>query len=207
MMLTHAQIWAAIDALAARQGVSISSLAKRAGLDPTTFNRSKRVNAEGQARWPSTESIAKVLAATGVGVDEFLGFVSVQAKPAVPMPFRPLSGAMADAFDTEGRPAAGGWEEIAFPDSASGSLFALEIRGRTLLPVYDDGDIIIVSHDAPTRRGDRVFVLGATGAAMIAVLGHQTATHVQLFAMSGEPLPARPIEDIRAIHRILWASQ
>ena len=68
-MLTHAQIWAAIDRLAARAGLSASGLAKRAGLDPTTFNKSKRVTREGRERWPSTESVAKSLAATGVSID------------------------------------------------------------------------------------------------------------------------------------------
>ncbi len=64
-MLSHDQIWGAIDALAERYRMSPSGLAKRAGLDPTTFNRSKRVGADGRERWPSTESLAKVLAATG----------------------------------------------------------------------------------------------------------------------------------------------
>ena len=45
-MLTHAQIWTALDRLAARSGLSASGLAKRSGLDPTTFNRSKRITAE-----------------------------------------------------------------------------------------------------------------------------------------------------------------
>ncbi|MFN3483446.1 MAG: S24 family peptidase [Rhabdaerophilum calidifontis] len=206
-MLTHAQIWAAIDALAQRQGLSISSLAKRAGLDPTTFNRSKRINAEGQARWPSTESIAKVLAATGVGVDEFLGIVTGQPRPGARLPFRPLEAGLSEAFDEGGRPRSRGWDEINFPGRDTTGLFAIEVRGKALAPVYADGDILIVSHEAPTRRGDRVFVLPHAGMPMIAVLGHQTATHVQFFSVTGESLPARPAGQIRAICRILWASQ
>ena len=57
-MLTHDQIWNAIDRLAARAGLSPSALAKRAGLDPTTFNKSKRITPDGRERWPSTESVA-----------------------------------------------------------------------------------------------------------------------------------------------------
>ena len=71
-MLTHAQVWSAIDRLAARAGLSASGLAKRAGLDPTTFNKSKRITPQGRARWPSTESIAKALAATGTPFDVFV---------------------------------------------------------------------------------------------------------------------------------------
>jgi hypothetical protein len=36
--LTHARVWSAIDALAHRYGLSASGLAKRAALDPTSFN-------------------------------------------------------------------------------------------------------------------------------------------------------------------------
>src|SRR4029079_16394030 len=71
-MLTHPQIWRAIDALAARHGMSPSGLAKLAGLDPTTFNKSKRGTTNGKLRWPSTESLAKVLAATGSSLEDFV---------------------------------------------------------------------------------------------------------------------------------------
>ena len=60
-MLTHGQIWTALDRLAERSGLSPSALAKRAGLDPTTFNKSKRITSDGRERWPSTESLAKAL--------------------------------------------------------------------------------------------------------------------------------------------------
>ena len=66
-MMRHDDIWRAIDALAAEHGLSASGLARKAGLDPTAFNPSKRIGADGRARWPSTESVAKVLAATGWG--------------------------------------------------------------------------------------------------------------------------------------------
>src|SRR5437868_14737352 len=74
--LTHAQIWSAIDALAARYDMSASGLAKLAGLDPTTFNKSKRGGANGKLRWPSTESVAKVLAATGATFEEFVALTA-----------------------------------------------------------------------------------------------------------------------------------
>ena len=63
-MLSHDSIWKAIDALAAREDLSPSGLARLAGLDPTTFNPSKRFLADGRPRWPSTQSIAKILMAT-----------------------------------------------------------------------------------------------------------------------------------------------
>lgn len=51
-LLTHEQVWTALDRLAARAGLSASGLARRAGLDPTTFNKSKRVTPDGRERWP-----------------------------------------------------------------------------------------------------------------------------------------------------------
>ena len=74
-MLTHPQVWHAIDELAQRYGMTASGLAKKAGLDPTTFNKSKRKSADGRLRWPSTESIAKILEATGASVDLFMSLL------------------------------------------------------------------------------------------------------------------------------------
>jgi phage repressor protein C with HTH and peptisase S24 domain len=67
-MLKHSDIWHAVDRLAARYSMSPSGLARRAGLDPTTFNKSKRITREGKQRWPNTESIAKILEATGASI-------------------------------------------------------------------------------------------------------------------------------------------
>ena len=107
-MLTHSQIWRAIDALAARHGMSPSGLARLAGLDPTTFNKSKRGTANGKLRWPSTESLAKVLSATGAGLDEFLALVA--EKSTIRARMVPLIG-MAQAggkgyFDEQHHPGA-----------------------------------------------------------------------------------------------------
>ena len=79
-MVTHLQIWRALDALALRHGTSPSGLAKLAGLDPTTFNKSKRGTANGKLRWPSTESLAKVLAATGASLEDIVALASDDAR-------------------------------------------------------------------------------------------------------------------------------
>ena len=91
-MLTHSQVWNAIDALASRYAMTASGLAKKAGLDATTFNKSKRSTPEGRLRWPSTESISKVLEATGATLDEFINLVSVKAKEERANPRVPLIG-------------------------------------------------------------------------------------------------------------------
>ncbi len=115
-MLTHPQIWRAIDALAVRHGLSPSGLARHAGLDPTTFNKSKRDAANGKLRWPSTESLAKVLAATGASLDEFTALVGegcavrTRMVPQIGM----VQAGNAGFFDDSGFPAGPRWEDIAF---------------------------------------------------------------------------------------------
>ncbi len=74
-MLTHERIWLAIDRLAKAFGYSPSGLAKQAGLDPTSFNKSKRLSPDGKPRWPSTESIAKILAVTDSTMREFISLI------------------------------------------------------------------------------------------------------------------------------------
>jgi len=209
-MLTHTQIWRAIDALAARHGMSASRLAKLAGLDPTTFNKSKRGAANGKLRWPSTESLAKVLSATGSGLKEFVALVA--DKGVVRARMVPLIG-MAQAgtsgfFDDAGFPAGSGWEDIAFPEIADSHCYALEIAGDSMLPVYRDGDRILVSPQGSLRRGDRVVVKTHAGEVMAKQLGRMTAQRVELKSFN----PAFDdrnftLNEIAFVHRIIWASQ
>ena len=70
--MTHQDIWQAIDKFAVRQNMSCSGLAKLSGLDATTFNKSKRWSKYGQPRWPSTNSIAKILNSTGKTMEDFV---------------------------------------------------------------------------------------------------------------------------------------
>ncbi len=209
-MLTHTQIWRAIDALAARHGMSASGLAKLAGLDPTTFNKSKRGAANGKLRWPSTESLAKVLSATGSGLEDFVALVA--DKGVVRARMVPLIG-MAQAgtsgfFDDAGFPAGSGWEDIAFPEIADAHCYALEITGDSMLPVYRDGDRILVSPQGSLRRGDRVVVKTHAGEVMAKQLGRMTAQRIELKSFN----PAFDdrnfaLGEIAFAHRIIWASQ
>jgi phage repressor protein C with HTH and peptisase S24 domain len=209
-MLTHAQIWSAIDGLAKRSGLSPSGLAKRAGLDPTTFNKSKRITADGRARWPSTESVAKSLAATGASIDQFVALITEAGQPmaeAVPL----LGFAEAGAggyFDDGGFPAGTGWDEIAFPAVDDTHAYALEVSGQSMEPTYRDGDVILVSPAAPIRRGDRVVVKTRDGEVMAKELKRSTAKSIELKSLNAQH-PDRTIatEDVLWVARILWASQ
>ncbi len=82
-MFSHADIWSAIDLLAKNAQLTPSGLARRAGLDPTTFNKSKRYAADGRPRWPSTESLAKILEVTATDMVTFARLVEGRKQSAV----------------------------------------------------------------------------------------------------------------------------
>jgi len=211
-MLTHRQIWSAIDALAAKNRLSASGLAKLAGLDPTTFNKSKRGAPTGKLRWPSTESISKVLAATGASLEDFVALVSRDSGARARVRLVPLVG-MAQAgsrgyFDDAGFPAGAGWDEIPFPELADEHAYALEITGESMLPVYRDGDRIIVSPAANVRRGDRVVVKTNAGEVMAKLLTRLTAQRLELKSLNpAYEDRAFALSDIAFVHRIIWTSQ
>ncbi len=209
-MLTHAQVWSAIDRLATRAGQSASGLAKRAGLDPTTFNKSKRFTAEGRARWPSTESIAKALAATSTPIDVFVELITAgdgQATQAVPLLGFAEAG-RGGYFDDGGFPVGEGWDEIAFPAVSDEHAYALEVSGQSMEPAYRDGDVILISPAAPIRRGDRVVVRTKAGEVMAKELKRRTAKTIELRSLNPEHDDRTLLAaDVLWIARILWASQ
>jgi phage repressor protein C with HTH and peptisase S24 domain len=207
--LTHNQIWTALDRLAARAKLSPSGLAKRSGLDPTTFNKSKRITPDGRARWPSTESVAKALSATSVSVESFVSLIGESNGAAQAIPLISFAEAGASGyFDDGGFPVGKGWDEIAFPGVTDERAYALEISGDSMLPAYRDGDVIIVSPAAPVRRGDRVVVKTGSGEIMVKELKRQTAKQVELKSLNADhPERTLTLEDVVWIARVVWASQ
>jgi phage repressor protein C with HTH and peptisase S24 domain len=209
-VLTHAQIWSALDRLAERAGLSASALAKRAGLDPTTFNRSKRITPDGRPRWPSTESVSKALAATGTSFDVFVNLIADKkgaATQAVPLIGFAEAGA-GGFFDDGGFPVGKGWDEIAFPAVSDEHAYALEISGDSMMPAYRDGDVIVVSPAAPIRRGDRVVVKTKKGEVMVKELKRRTSKSIELQSINAEhPDRTLAVSDVVWVARIVWASQ
>lgn len=233
MMLTHGQIWRAVDRLAERHGLSTSGLARRSGLDPTTFNRSKRVTVDGRARWPSTESIAKALDATGSSVEDFFALLEDEAgghrggfaedgspledapgghghsSQGQPIPLIGFAQAgKGGFFDDAGFPVKAGWDEIDFPEVEDANAYALEIAGDSMQPVYREGDRVVVSPSASVRRGDRVVVKTRDGEVMAKELARKTARFVELRSLNPEHEDRQiPLDQIEWMARIVWASQ
>src|SRR5467141_3975408 len=143
-MLTHGQIWTALDRLAERSGLSPSGLAKSAGLDPTTFNKSKRITSDGRERWPSTESVAKALAATSSSIDTFVQLIGDTARAVQSVPLLGFAQAGSSGhFDDNGFPAGKGWDEVALPSSSDEHDYALEISGDQVVVKTRGGEVMI----------------------------------------------------------------
>lgn len=211
-LFTHPQVWAGIDELAKQKGWSASRLAREAGLDPTTFNRSKRHTNQAKPRWPSTESLAKILDATGTSLEVFVGLMFDEVREDQGLPSERLkSAAFSDAgrtnlFDESGFPAGEDWDEIDFPGITDKHVFALEVQGDSLLPSYSDGDVLIVSPSASIRRRDRVILSAGTNELLAGTLVRRTAQRIEL-----EPFDehrdkrAFALKDVRWLNRIIWA--
>src|SRR6202790_4185431 len=208
-MLTHGQIWTALDRLAERAGISASGLAKKSGLDPTTFNKSKRITPDGRERWPSTESVAKALAATNSSIDTFVQLIGDSARTVRSVPLLGFAQAAAGGyFDDGGFPSGKGWDEMALPSVDDEHAYALEISGDQMKPAYRDGDVLVVSPGTPVRRGDRVVVKTRGGEVMVGELKRRTAKALELQALDPSQADRTlAAADIAWLARIVWTSQ
>jgi len=212
--MKHDDIWRALDTLAAEYGLSASGLAKRSGLDATTFNPSKRRMPDGRARWPSTESLAKVLDATGASLEMFTSLVTgsrtvTSARPPRRIPLLGLAQAGGDGFfDDAGFPVGGSWDEVSLPEIGDPHAYALEIAGDSMEPVFRDGDMVVISPAAPIRRGDRVVARTIGGEVMAKQLARRSAKRIELKSLNPEHRDRSfDLTEVAWVHRIIWASQ
>jgi len=208
-MFTHNTIWEALDKLARAYSTTPSGLAKQAGLDPTTFNKSKRQTAQGKNRWPSTESLAKVLSVLDMNFEDFAQFTSKTPHRGPAIPVIGLAQAGSEGFfDDAGFPVGAGWDEVHVPGVKDENIYALEINGDSISPVLRHGDRVLVAPNTNVRRGDRVVVKTKTGEVMAKELGRMTTRIVELSSLNPE-YEDRVLDkdDVLWIARIIWASQ
>jgi len=209
--LSHAKLWKALDALARREGTSPSGLARRAGLDATSFNPSKRFGPgePPRPRWPSTESLTRVLEATGISLGAFAALADDAPAEDRAIPLLGLAKAGADDFfDDAGLPLAEGWDQTSLPRHKD-SLFSLTIDGDSMAPLFRPGDRVIVDLEASdVRRGDRVAVRTAQGETLAKEIAAMNAREVTLASINpAYPPRTLPRRDILWMTRILWVSQ
>jgi phage repressor protein C with HTH and peptisase S24 domain len=211
MPLSHAQIWKAIDGLARQEGLSPSALARRAGLDATSFNPSKRFGPgePPRPRWPSTESLTRVLQATGVSLGDFAELARDAPERPAAIPMLGLARAGEDGFfDEAGLPTGDGWEQTDLPRPRD-ALFSLRIDGDSMIPLYRAGDRVVVDREATrVRKGDRVVVRTRDGETLAKEVAALTARSVTLASINPAYAPRTlPRVDIDWMARILWVSQ
>ena len=211
MPLSHSQLWKAIDSLARHEGLSVSALARRAGLDATSFNPSKRFGPgePPRPRWPSTESLTRILAATGLSLGEFAALARDGVERPAAVPLLGMAQAGQDGyFDDAGLPVGDGWEQTDLPRPKD-SLLSLRIVGDSMDPLYREGDRIIVDREATeVRKGDRGVVRTTGGETLAKEIGALTAQVVTLASVNpayGARTLAR--NEIVWMGRILWVSQ
>ena len=207
--MQHQAIWRAIDALAESHDLTPSGLARVAGLDPTTFNRSKRTGPDGKPRWPSTESLSRALGAVGAGFDEFAALMAGRpgaAGRAIPM--IGLAKAGQDGFFDEAGFPQDVEETVRFPGLGDERVYALEITGDSMEPLYREGDIVIVQPGAPLRRGDRVVARTRTGEVLAKTIGRRSDQTIELLSLNPVyPPRSLAVDELHWIARIVWASQ
>ena len=208
-MFSHRDIWTALDRLAEKLSTSPSGLARQAGLDPTTFNKSKRKSAGGKDRWPSTESLAKVLDTVGMSFEDFARSADRSGPNGPAIPLIGLAQAGDEGFfDDAGFPLGGGWEDVRVPGLQDRNVYALQIAGDSMSPVLRNGDKVLVAPNESVRRGDRVVVKTIDGEVMAKELFRQTAHKIELVSLNPE-FDDRILskKDVQWMARIVWVSQ
>jgi phage repressor protein C with HTH and peptisase S24 domain len=217
-LFSHERIWAALDSLAEENKLSPSGLARQSGLDPTSFNKSKRVINANRLRWPSTESISKALQSTDTSLAEFLnhvegrdlgghGFRSLPKSDKIPLLGLAQAG-VGGYFDDSGFPQGQGWEQIDFPRGEHDAIYALEVSGDSMLPLFRQGDILIVAPNPAVRVGDRVVVKTLEGEVMAKILQRKTAENIELLSLNQEhDNRSFSVDELEWVARIVWASQ
>jgi phage repressor protein C with HTH and peptisase S24 domain len=208
-MFSHHDIWNALDRLARHRSTSPSGLARQAGLDPTTFNKSKRQSSSGKARWPSTESLSKVLATVGMSFEDFARFADQAGAHGPSIPVIGLAQAGNQGFfDDAGFPVGAGWEDVRVPGLRDENVYCLQIAGDSMSPVLRAGDKVLVAPNEAVRKGDRVVVKTNEGEVMAKELRMMSQTHIELISLNREYEDRRLARtDIQWIARIVWVSQ
>ena len=208
-MFTHAQIWRGIDLLAAHAQTSPSGLARRAGLDATTFNPSKRVSADGsKPRWPSTESLTKALSAANLDFESFAALVLERDGRAVLPRLEMQDRAGAACFSSGGLPRGDNWHLNPFPGLMLSDAYSLTLGNQDLAPVYRSGDTLVVSPQSDIQPGDRVVLERNNGRISACTFLGRNAQELRLAPLDGKPDERIvTLQDIRWMSRIMWVSQ
>lgn len=213
---SHEDVWRALDRLASEIGLSPSGLAKKAGLDPTAFNPSKRNSSSGRPHWPTMESIFKVLHATDRSLFDFARLAEAsppgmsdqdQTRLEVPVLGYAEAGSESDIEDTaQARDSQR--KSIFFPTQSDQDYLALAVQGDSMAPLYRDGDMLIVSPSARIVPGDRLVVRTRQGEVMVKTLKSRSSDTIVLGSVNPDyETQSFAADEVQWLAKIVWASQ
>lgn len=208
--MQYEQVWNAVDKLAKTQGLSPSGLAKKAGLDATTFNKSKRVRPDGKNRWPSLDSINKIIEVSGISFDQFYNLMEVDSssvKFAPSIPFIKFSQLGVKPKINKKELSTNDWSKVRFPDGKD-KIYAVDIDDDRFEPFYRFGTLVIVSKNSEIRRGDRILVIKNDDQIEIKEFVRRTSSSMEVndILSRGEEYSIS-LKDIKLVNRIVWVSQ
>ncbi len=206
--MKYENVWDAVDKLAEKHGLSPSGLAKLAGLDATTFNKSKRIRPDGKKRWPSLDSINRLLEIFNITFEQFYALsAGTEEKENGSIPFIKLSELNAQNFPVDFKIAAQNWSKVLFPDFKE-TLYAIEVDNEAYFPLYRFGTMLIVSENSDIRKGDRVVIYLNDGSILLREFVRRTPSKLIVADINHpEAEETIAIADINLINRIVWVSQ
>ena len=217
---SHSRIWTAIDDLAARHRLSVSALARRAGLDPTTFNISKRFSPNGRPRWPSTESLAKALSAIDESLENF--FQSIQPAPEnkaflnhqdlhqlrKKALIQPIGGLQEEEGKTSSRSKVADASSALMPLMASSvhDLYIVHMDKTSLKLPFSDKEIhhIIVAPDKPLEEDELAYVEFHHSGQMIGIVISDETDRLALETGDSKKIQIIDKSTIRLAAAVLW---
>lgn len=206
--MKYENVWDAVDKLAQKHGLSPSGLAKLAGLDATTFNKSKRIRPDGKKRWPSLDSINRLLEIFNISFEQFYALsAGTEEKENGSIPFIKLSELNAQNFPVDFKIAAQNWSKVLFPDFKE-TLYAIEVDNEAYFPLYRFGTMLIVSENSDIRKGDRVVIYLNDGSILLREFVRRTPSKLIVADINhSEAEETIAIADVNLINRIVWVSQ
>lgn len=163
-MIRPDDLWEALDALALEQGLTPSGLARAAGLDPTTFNPSRRISPHGDMRWMALPTLLRALDVLKISPADFIrrlegegrGQGAAAARRIRGLPLSRLRGS--GLFDSTGRPNGVLWEDVTLPCAVTGDAYAVRVDTDGMEPLLREGSSLVLMPDMPPRRSDRVLL-------------------------------------------------
>lgn len=201
-MFTHDDIWTAIDRLAEAHGLSPSGLARQAGLDATAFNRSKRISPNGKPRWPSTESLAKILDVTNSTMSDLLDLMDGKDIAPRSIPLLSYTALRSGRLSSEK-----GTVALAVSYNIGDDAFAVHMEDNRLSPLFRRDALLIADQVSRAKADDRIlFYLKKGGLKGGIVKSLQRRNYTILVPGDNFEESVFPESNIEWIARILWSS-